>query len=384
MDLEERSRLSYYQEIAPLDAEHDVRLVRHSESGQLFVRKTLVNYQPEIFLQLKADPVPNMPRIVEAAEDEDRLIVIETYLAGRTLQDIVNERGPLPLLSVCRIGRQLCGILSELHGRGIIHRDVKPSNIILSEDGVVKLLDLDAAKIFRSDESRDTRLIGTHGYAAPEQYGFGASSPATDIYAVGVLLNVLAAGDLPGVRMPADEGLCAVISCCTRMEPKERYRSVEELAEALCALEQSAAGTLRTAQDEAGSVHTEPEIKSKGNSRRLPGFRSGKLWKMILAVLWYGFTVLLAVSFLITPPEGNSRFDSIAEFCMVLLFGILLPVLLFNYRGIWQKTHIDRIKSLFWREAAAVFLTALIVFAVMLLFAFVGSILIGMGVIPPE
>ena len=69
---------------------------------------------------------------------------------------------------------------------------------------------------------------------------------------------------------------------------------------------------------------------------------------------------------------------------MVLLFGILLPVLLFNYRGIWQKTHIDRIKSLFWREAAAVFLTALIVFAVMLLFAFVGSILIGMGVIPPE
>ena len=86
MELEERSRLSYYREIESLNAEHGVELVRHSENGLFFVRKRLVNYQKEIFLQLKNDPVSNMPRIIEAVEDNGYLIVIETYLGGKTLQ----------------------------------------------------------------------------------------------------------------------------------------------------------------------------------------------------------------------------------------------------------------------------------------------------------
>ena len=353
MTLEERSRLSYYRELAVLNAEHDVKLVQHSESGLLFVRKTLVNYQPEIFRQLIADPVPNMPRIVEAVEDEGRLTVIETYLAGRTLQDIFDERKLMPVLSVCRIGRQLCGILSVLHARGIIHRDVKLSNIILSEDGVVKLLDLDAAKVYRPDEDRDTKLIGTQGFAAPEQYGFGASSPATDIYAVGVVLNVLSTGAFPGTEAPADEDLADVIRECTRMEPGERFCSAEALSTALHAVEQKAAAARTQAGKNVFAASDEETSRDYRRENRLPGFRSGRVWKMLLAGLWYLLVVSLSLSFLTDPPEGSTLFDNIGQAGIVLIGGFGLALFLLDYRGIWGKLHIDRINSPFLRRMAA-------------------------------
>ena len=233
MTPEEHSILSEYRQLTSLNARHGVFLLQHIESGELYVQKTLVNYQADIFTQLKAKPVPNMPRIVEAIEDDGRLIVIESYVSGRTLQKILDQEGPLPVPKVLEIGQQLCAILKQLHARGIIHRDVKPSNVILSDDGVVKLLDLDAAKVYKAREKADTRLIGTHGFAAPEQYGFAASSPVTDIYAAGVLLNVLAAGEFPNAASTPDASLNAVISRCIRMEPAERYQSVEELEKAL-------------------------------------------------------------------------------------------------------------------------------------------------------
>ena len=195
MTPEQRSILSEYRQLTSLNAEHGVYLIQHIETGELYVQKTLVNYKADNFPGLKAEPVPNMPRIIEAIEDGGRLIVIERYVSGRTLQKILDQEGPLPVQQVLDIGLQLCAILKQLHARGIIHRDIKPSNVILSDDGIVTLLDLDAAKVYKAGEKADTRLLGTHGYAAPEQYGFGSSSPVTDIYAVGVLLNVLAAGE---------------------------------------------------------------------------------------------------------------------------------------------------------------------------------------------
>lgn len=79
---------------------------------------------------------------------------------------------------------QLCAVVRVLHEQKpiIIHRDIKPSNVMLSADGVIKLIDFDASKDFTPDEKRDTELIGTFNYAAPEQYGFASSDPRTDIY----------------------------------------------------------------------------------------------------------------------------------------------------------------------------------------------------------
>ena len=71
----------------------------------------------------------------------------------------------------------------------IIHRDIKPSNIMITEQNHVVLLDFNAAKLYTNASTNDTVLLGTKGYAAPEQYGFGSSSPQTDIYAIGVLIK---------------------------------------------------------------------------------------------------------------------------------------------------------------------------------------------------
>ena len=108
----------------------------------------------------------------------------------------------------------------------IIHRDIKASNIIISQEGTVTLLDMDAAKWYRDQSDRDTKLIGTYGYAAPEQYGFGASDERTDIYSIGVLLNVTLTGCLPSQKM-AEGRIGAVIEKCVKLDPKERYASVK-------------------------------------------------------------------------------------------------------------------------------------------------------------
>ena len=85
----------------------------------------------------------------------------------------------------------LCNILEALHSMTppIIHRDIKPSNIIITSYNYAMLLDFNAAKQFSGQNESDTVLIGTPGYAAPEQYGFGSSSPKTDIYSLGIVLR---------------------------------------------------------------------------------------------------------------------------------------------------------------------------------------------------
>lgn len=87
----------------------------------------------------------------------------------------------------------LCEILEKLHSvtPPIVHRDTKPSNIIITNYEHVVLLDFNAAKYFADTDTADTILLGTKGYAAPEQYGFGSSTPQTDIYALGILLKEL-------------------------------------------------------------------------------------------------------------------------------------------------------------------------------------------------
>lgn len=97
------------------------------------------------------------------------------------------------------IAMQICKILMELHGMNppIIHRDIKPANVMIMPEGVVKLLDFSVAKAENITKKRDTVLLGTSGFAAPEQYGFSASTPQTDIYVMGVLMNLMLTRKMP-------------------------------------------------------------------------------------------------------------------------------------------------------------------------------------------
>ena len=115
--------------------------------------------------------------------------MMEEYVDGPSL-----GAADLPERRFLQITRELCTVLAFLHGKGIIHRDIKPSNILLARDGHIRLIDFDAARMPRDNLEQDTKLLGTRGYASPEQYGFAQTDERSDIYSLGVTLGQLLEG----------------------------------------------------------------------------------------------------------------------------------------------------------------------------------------------
>ena len=224
--------VSYYEEISQLNKAHRVSIVRHRETGKICVKKILSVYNPAVYAALFHHPVKQTPRIYALYENQGTLTVIEEYISGDSLEEILEICGPLPEQETIRIAIMLCRILEELHSftPPLIHRDIKPSNILVTEDGEIVLLDMNAAKFMNTDKAADTRLLGTPGFAAPEQFGFGSSTTATDLYAVGVLMDMLLGG------RPATPGLQKIISKCRELDPARRYQSASDLARDLSTL----------------------------------------------------------------------------------------------------------------------------------------------------
>lgn len=234
MTIEQELKLSYYQQVADINAEHSVFLVQDVRTKEFYVKKLLRVYNADIYHYLQTHPVANTPKILLAEEDQGILTVIEEYIPGETLETKLAQAGVLSEEDALSIAIQLCKILAEFHHctPAIVNRDVKPSNIKISPDGVVKLVDMNAAKWSNAQSAKDTVLLGTQGYAAPEQYGFASSSIQTDIYAVGVLINVMLTGQLPNQRM-ADGKPGQLVRKCVELSPAGRYESMDALLLAL-------------------------------------------------------------------------------------------------------------------------------------------------------
>ena len=231
MTLEEECILSYYKEIAEINSSHNVFMVQHVESKKIFVKKVLNEYSRMVYEYIKNNHSPYFPEIIELIEDDGKLILIEEYISGRTLGDILREKGTLSIEETIDIVEKICKGLSFLHNARpqIVHRDIKPDNIMVTGDGNVKLIDINIAKTHKQNEKRDTNLFGTNGYAAPEQYGFGQSDSRADVYAVGVLINVMLTGEFPYEKKVSGR-MGMIVDKCMKLEPTERYQSVDELA----------------------------------------------------------------------------------------------------------------------------------------------------------
>ena len=114
---------------------------------------------------------------------------------------------------------------------GAVHRDIKPENVLLRGSEAV-LIDFDAARFFRPGRDEDTQVLGTTGYAAPEQYGLAQSDARADIYSLGVLLNVMLTRRHPS-RVTAPGRMGRIVQKCTMINPERRYQSALDLMEAL-------------------------------------------------------------------------------------------------------------------------------------------------------
>ena len=206
-----------------------VRLIRHNVSGKQFILRRFQG-NGEVYRRLLSFSCPHLPLIYEAVEQEGENLVIEEFVQGDTLDFLLADT-LFTSQETRKIVKQLCQGLWVLHSMAAVHRDIKPENVILRGNDAV-LIDFDAARLHKPQAEADTQILGTTGFAAPEQYGLGQSDTRTDIYSLGVLMNVMLTGQHPSKKL-AEGRLGRVIQRCTQVNPAKRYKNVLHLMEAL-------------------------------------------------------------------------------------------------------------------------------------------------------
>lgn len=206
-----------------------VLLVRHKSSGTRYIFRHFYG-SSAVYQKLLGISCPNLPQIMEVGEKDGQTVLLEEYIQGDTLGEIL-QGGLLTVTEAKQITRQLCSALWVLHSMGIVHRDVKPDNVMVRGDETV-LIDFDASRIYKNTIQEDTQILGTTGFAAPEQYGLSQSDGRTDIYAIGVLLNIMLTGEHPSRRL-AGGRMGRIVQRCTMVNPAKRYKNVLHLMEVL-------------------------------------------------------------------------------------------------------------------------------------------------------
>lgn len=210
-------------------ARSKILLVRDSSDRKRYIYRVFSG-NGEVYRRLRDVDCPHLPRIYRVEETQEAVHVLEEYIQGDTLAFLL-EGGTLPQDQARQILLQLCRALKVLHGLGAVHRDIKPENIILRGSEAV-LIDFDASRLRKENNTTDTRIMGTTGYAAPEQYGFTQTDSRTDIYSLGILLNEMLTGQHPSQSL-AKGKFRPIIEKCTRINASQRYGSVRELTIAL-------------------------------------------------------------------------------------------------------------------------------------------------------
>ena len=206
-----------------------VMKIRHKTLEKELVLRKIPKISP-VFTLLRGIRHENIVSIYEVYDLDDGAVILEEYVEGLNVYEI-SQTGKIKKDGAVEIAKQLCSALHCLHENNIIHRDIKPENVMVSSDCRVKLVDFSAARIM-SDSPRDTVIMGTVGYAAPEQLGLSQSEPRTDIYSLGVLLNVMLTGEHPSEKLP-DGYLRRVVEKCIAPTLSKRYDSARKLYKAL-------------------------------------------------------------------------------------------------------------------------------------------------------
>lgn len=191
MNLTDSYKLSLYGEIG-LIKESDyctVKLVVSSLDGKRYIKKEYADNKMQVFSVLQRIHSANLPEIKDII---DGRIIIEEFVEGVTLERFLQIQNGVPDQKRAKIIFDgILSALNELHKNGIVHRDVKPSNVIVRPNGTAVLIDFGISKIFNPQADKDTSFLGTVGYAPPEQFGFSSTDYRSDIYSFGVTAEKL-------------------------------------------------------------------------------------------------------------------------------------------------------------------------------------------------
>lgn len=239
---------------------------------------------------------PALPRIVDIIDNGFTIYVVMDYIEGESLDKILNEYGPQPEDKVITWAMQIADALSYLHSQRppIIYRDMKPANVMLKPEGNIKIIDFGIAREYKEEKLADTTVLGTKGYAPPEQYS-GQTDARSDIFALGMTMHHLLTGVDPrtgGTYAPVrmwnpgiSEGVEAIIDRCVQPASENRYQSCADLIYDL----------------------EHPELITKDFKRK----QKRKLWSFLTAAI---LCVVMAVSGFVcsalSVQSNNSTYDA--------------------------------------------------------------------------
>lgn len=371
MTLEDESRLSFYKELTTINSKKNIILVQHIVSRELFVKKTLYIYSKPVYDQLLNTHINGIPNIIECIKDDKQLIIIEEYINGKTLSQIINEQGLFNEYKAYDIAVKLAHILVNLQSSipPIIHRDIKPSNIIIDKNQQLYLIDFNAARHINNNNYEDTRMLGTVYFAAPEQYGFGQSDERTDVYGFGATINYLMTGDKPRAGI-AQCNYSYILKKCLMLDAINRYQSALELLNAIKYISTNNSSTYKKYTSNSGSsmyqniehnvkekkentqnikniilnnynkyIKKEQLINSSWKKYLLPGFRSFNPVFCILAAIWYFSIIYITCTLTVTSNNGiNISFTEIVIYRIIIFLILITETLWFgNYLNIQKK-----------------------------------------------
>jgi eukaryotic-like serine/threonine-protein kinase len=273
---------------------------------------------------------PNIVTVIDRGEFEGRQFIVFEHVPGENLKEIVEREGPLPVSEALALTHQIARGLGFAHEHGVVHRDVKPQNVLLDESGVAKVTDFGIARsLDPSDELTETgTLLGTSDYIAPEQATGQLVDERSDQYSLGVLLYELLTGEVPypgetfmaiamrHVRDPVPSvrerradvpaPVDAIVARAMAKRPEDRFPSMEAMMAAIeaCLAEEAAAST-----EANGATGVLPRVEApsptRAPARPRPRRRRRRrvLTPLLLGLLVIGLGAL-ALLFLVTRNDG--------------------------------------------------------------------------------
>lgn len=276
---------------------------------------------------------PNIVNIYDVGVEDGIYYIVMEYVNGKTLKEIIREKAPMPYIQILNISRQICLALDHAHSNSIIHRDIKPQNILITNDGIVKVADFGIARASSSATLTNTgSVLGSAYYISPEQARGSFTDNKTDIYSLGVVMYEMATGRVPfdgespvvialkhiqeRVTPPSElnpgipAGLEDIIMEALEKDPAMRYASAADMIDDIDKV--SANADLHVTQRHDGSndvTRVMPSIKesdiegSTKNDGAPPGKRSRKVW-IVLGVLLFTAAVVAALLFFINYSGG--------------------------------------------------------------------------------
>ena len=291
---------------------------------------------------------PNIVTVIDRGEQDGRQFIVFEYVEGETLKDVVEREGPLPVPEVVEAGIQIARALAFAHARGVIHRDIKPQNVLLNGDGRAKVTDFGIARALETDGATLTgTVLGTSDYMPPEQARGERVDAAGDVYSLGALLYELLTGEVlfpgdsfltvavrqineppPSVlerRPETPLRLAAIVERCLAKEPAERFGSMDELVREL----EETSAELGEAPDGDSTMIIRPDRAAAVRPRRLRSTRARRRrWPLVaLVTVPLAAAAAAAVLFVVwdsaeprdatrppSPPAGDVDVEAVAAY----------------------------------------------------------------------